>query len=63
MFKHLNFTCPLKLLLSLNTGDDFLPEKVVNPFMQHIKASSPQRPGAAQSGKWEAMVPMRRTGS
>jgi len=47
----LNFTCPLKLVLSLNAGDDFLPEKVVNRFKQHIKASSLQRPGAAQSGK------------
>ena len=34
-----SFTCPLKLVLSLNTGDDFLPEMVANRFMQGIKSS------------------------
>jgi hypothetical protein len=59
----LNITCPLKLALSFNNGDDFLPEMVVNRFIQHIKISSPQRPEAAQSRKWQTMVPMTRIGS
>jgi hypothetical protein len=51
------------LVLSHFNGDDFLPKMVANRFLQHITAHNSQRPGAAQSRKWQTMALMTRIGS